>query len=308
MKKNLNPIIITVVLTALGLPCSLMAQTDILYRYSYSTGVFGSSINYTNGFSVTSTSPNAPTDMDGANWATLINSGRIWGPDHSPYVRAFDWVEDSEVNYLSTSGQATWYFSVGLNGNAQSGTSSLGTPGAFRNGPFDDQAILGNPNILAMVDDQVLLYDSTAASGSTALYLYNVNTRALTTSVNGFGFDTFTGGSFDGDAFASRLNRLIGVEDARLWYLDLDGSLISYSYTGTTSGAFDPTWTTLTGGLMDGMSLEAALDSGHYLGIGVSHYLYFTGSVIPEPSTYALLLAAGLIVVARVRRSQRLTA
>ncbi|HWL51228.1 MAG TPA: hypothetical protein VNQ90_02250, partial [Chthoniobacteraceae bacterium] len=269
--------LITASIIALGSSCSLMAQTDTIYRYSYLNGSNNGTFNYTNGFTI-SPGVNAPNEMNGANWSTLINSGRVWGTGHSTAVRAFDWAEDNQVNYLTTGatdGAATWYFSTNANTNAQSGTPGGTT---FVNGFFDGESILGNANIIAIYDDQVVLFNPDAASGSTALSLYSVNTRVVTLS--NFGFNTFTGGSLNGLTLESQMDRLIGAEDGYLWYLEGDGSAIAY---GITSGlmVLDPTWTTFSGGLMDGISLSNALDSGHYLGIGAGPDFYFVASVIP---------------------------
>ena len=130
----------------LGGSLSLHAQTDFIEQYSYLNGTLFTTTPYTGGFTAP-TGTNAPTGLAGANWATLLSTGQVWGTGHSNLVRAFDWAEDNQVNYLTPSGVATWYFSTNANTNAQSGTPGSTT---FVGGPFDGQSILGNSNILAV--------------------------------------------------------------------------------------------------------------------------------------------------------------
>lgn len=303
MNTNTLPRLIValpVLILAVLLQQPLQAQTDTIYKYSYINGSNNGTYNYTGGFT-TPIGTNAPGEMAGKDWGSMIQSGRAWGTGHSNLVRAFDWLEDNQANYLTTGvtdGAATWYFSTNANTNAQSGTPGTTT---FVGGVFAGQSILGNSNVIAVYDDQVLLYDLSAASGATALSLYSINTGFVTLS--SFGFNTFTGGSLAGLTLGSQMNRLIGAEDGYLWYLEDDGSTIAY---GITSGnmILDPTWTTFTGGLMDGVSLTAAIDSGHYLGIGAGPDFYFAASTIPEPSTWAFLAVVGCGILF-LRRKQK---
>ncbi len=271
---------------------------DAVYQYNYATGNLVNTYPFPTGFS-NAIGVNAPTEMNGGTWADLVNSGRLWGTGHSTLVRNFDWAEDNQVNYLTTGatpGAATWYYSTNANTNAQSGTPLRTT---FLGGFFDGQDILGNPNVIAVYDDQVVLYNPLAASDATSLSLYSVNTAVVTLA--NFGFNTFTGGPLDQQTFSSQLKNMIGAEDGYLWFLDPDGSFSTYGIT-TGVNVLDPTWTTFTGGMFDGMTLTDALDSGHYLGIGAGPDFYFVASVIPEPSTYVLLGTAGALAFLSRRR------
>ncbi len=299
MKRNLLPATALAAITMAALGLATAGAQDTIYRYSYINGNLNGTFDYPTGFA-TPVGTNAPTELAGATWADLIESGQVWGTGHTNLVRAFDWAEDNQVSYLTPDGVATWYFSTNANTNAQSGTPGRTT---FSGGVFDGQSIIGNQNIIAVYDDQVVLYNPSSGSDSTSLTLYSVNT-GLATLVN-FGFNTFSGaGPLSGLSLSSQLPNLIGAEDGYLWFLDPDGSFSAY---GITSGAtvLNPTWTTFTDGPMGGMTLTEALDSGKYLGIGAGPDFYFTETTIPEPSTVLLLGGVGVLALARHLRRAR---
>ncbi len=299
MKPNLLFTTTLVAATAFAFGLSRAEAQDTIYRYSYINGNLNGTFDYPTGFT-TPVGTNAPTDLAGATWGELITSGQVWGTGHTNLVRAFDWAEDNQVNYLTTGGVATWYFSTNANTNAQSGTPGRTT---FFGGVFDGQSIIGNENIIAVYDDQVVLYNPSSGSDSTSLTLYSINTGVVTLA--SFGFNTFSGsGPLSGQTLSSQLPNLIGAEDGYLWFLDPDGSFSAY---GITSGAtvLNPLWTTFSDGPLDGMTLTQALDSGKYLGIGAGPDFYFTETTIPEPSTVLLLGGAGVLALARHLRRSR---
>ena len=272
------------------------AADDAVYRYDYATGSLTATYDFSGGFSH-ALGPNAPSAFNGATFGDLISSGRAWGTGHSSLIKAFDWVQNFRVNYLTEDGTATWYYGIDENDNGHSGSPRTEV---FVDGPFAGQAILGNQHLLALDDERVLLYNP-AATGNDFLALYTVDAGEM--SFAPFGFTAFSGTApASGQTFASQLGRFIGAENGRLYYLDPDGSFSAYNIlTGET--VWDPTWTQFSGGLMDGLSLEDAFTGGHYLGIGNGPDFYFTASVIPEPSTSLLLGTAILMTgVATLKR------
>lgn len=295
-KLTMAPLAATALLAITGLfgtAARSQAQTDAIYQYNFTGGLLTLTVNYTGGFT-TAIGTNPPSSLDGKNWAAFVNSGRAWGSGHSTLVRSFDWVENTQADYLATNAAAvtTWGYAILSNTNVSSLTP---IPSTFTNGTFNGQNILGNSNVIAITDDQALLYNPAASSGAAALSLYNVNTGLL--AQGDFGFNTFTGGSLNGLTLGSQMNRLIGAEDSNLWYLEANGSTIAYNInTGTVTA--DPTFTTLgSGGAVGGSTLAAALDSGHFLGIGSGQDLYFTGSILPIPEPSSVLLSIGSAVI-----------
>lgn len=262
-----------------SIPICSAAQSLVVYNPT--TGVYVNTQNiWPSGF--------AGGALAGQDWSAAIATGHLIGNNQGATL-APDYVASQQILHYDPGSTVLTRYSTFQN-PAAPGTTTVPLAATWVDGVHGGEAIHSTITV-GNYGTHTILYDS--ADGSLSDYS-NSSTLALSAD---YEWTSFADGPLAGQTLASQLGNVFGTDLSVLQLLQSDGSYVRYDYaTGALSS--DPTWTTLTGGPLDGMSLEAALTGGQFLGSGGVTGLAF---VVPEPSV-ALLGALGLLGLTRRRR------
>lgn len=330
MKPSLFPCfaVFTAIPIILGQHASASYDANGVYLYHYYCTI--SQGTNANGKSVTATPsennrvrphqaiyeafPEAKTAAEA--WTAYLNSSYVIGKG-TTLTKAWDVSEDYDYDFVTPSSAAgTMYWSNYYDNNlAVSNTWYWSS--TFINGPHAGEQVIGNNNILALIDDYYLMFD---ADGS--LSTYAIANGQLVTN---YTWTTFSNGVFQGMALADTLQYMIGAEDGRLFFLQDENTIIQYNLTNASTVTFESSFTfnfgTYTGSNVNndlaGVSLkdliEGKIEGWSYLGwdlgvlaINVSsdfNRALIIEDNIPEPSSGMLGLLASCFCFRRQRRS-----
>lgn len=253
-------------------------------------------------------------------WASLLTSSYIFGSANTT-TRGIDLIGVmggfSALTIYDTGTPTTLYTSPYFSPTNFSVSAGPGTIWAtdIVNGPYMGTSLINNPDIVAMDVSKVILYDSVTDN----LYAYNREDRFAAN--NGslllwtFGdFDnsgdldnTFTNGPLANQNISNQISNLIAV-DNNLYFIDGDNTVHAYDQdldfvetsTITLSGDLaGETLSDLVDGLVDGYTY-LGWDLGGIGVLGISD-----PRVVPEPSSYALLIGIVSFSLSYFRRRRR---
>lgn len=245
------------------------------------------------------------SDTQVQRWELLFASGYVFGRNQR-LTRGADVTEDWDINWSTPAVYETVLSSrwVPIEVSGNSSTYVFKNTGNI--GPHPNEPFLGNESIIAMIDDCALFWDS-----DSTFSLYNLGGGMI----GDYTWTTLTGGSLNGMTLSEDLLRqyFIGGEELRLAFLVSDDVIEVYNlltgnyeyfgdYSGITTGP-------LAGDVTIADIIDGRVEGWTYLGIDNvilgPMFASFNAEAIPEPGTWAFMLAgAGLLGGwARRRRS-----
>ncbi len=167
-------------------------------------------------------------------WTAYLNSNCVIGKG-TTLTKAWDVSEDYDYDFVtpnSTAGNMYWsnYYDNNL-----PVTNTWYWSSTFVNGSHSGETVIGNHNILALIDDYYLMFDS---DGS--LSTYSIANGQLVTN---YTWTTFSNGVFQGMALADTLQYMIGAEEGRLFFLQGDNTIIQYNLASASTVTFESSFT-----------------------------------------------------------------
>lgn len=242
------------------------------------------------------------SDTQVQRWERLFAGDYVFGRSQR-LTRGADVTEDWDINWSTPDVYETVLSSrwvpIEVNGTSQNYV--------FKNtaniGPHPNQPFLGNPNIVALIDDCALFWDD-----DSTFSLYNLGGGLI----GDYSWNTLSGGSLNGMQLSEGLLRqyFIGGEELRLAFLVSDDvievyNLITgnYEYYGDYSGI---TTGPLAGAVTIADIVDGRVDGWTYIGIDNvilgPMFANFNAEAIPEPATWAFMLGGAILIGGWVRR------
>lgn len=231
-------------------------------------------------------------------WAALKTSENVIGNSTS-LTRARDFMEDWDINFVVPGVADKNYYFDWYTDNSTAYVFRSSFPLTLVGGPQAGSALLKNQNLLAMGDDNSLWLD---ADGTLSYYNYPTGTLEFDSKKT-----TFSNGpaGWTGSTVLSQLNKLIGYEEGKLYFLEGANTVQVFNYdlgyVRTDKFAFD--------GDLAGQSLADVIDgkvaNAAYLGWDLGPVVARV-TAVPEPGTIATfgLGLLGLAWVSRRRAAQ----
>lgn len=280
--KNKSKLKLHLLLNAIILLASIHFSFADSEALNYNGGTWGRHIfyNVTNG-----------TVSSSAYYYTIANNGSLAG-QNLEFIPGFNkggrLISNSDSRHLllEDDGSLVAYYDL-----AQGASNLLNDPTwtTFPNGSFAGRTLT----------DVLTNEEYIGSSASVMYFLLSDGTREgyVWTTNGGLIYDldqtTFSNGALAGQTFASQ--NFIEHDTGYNVILESDGTLIRYN--NSLGLLDDQSWTTFTGGELDGMSLTDAINGNLYMGQR-AHYLVFA---VPEPSTSILLIISCLYFMVRRR-------
>ncbi|MBH1987693.1 MAG: PEP-CTERM sorting domain-containing protein [Burkholderiales bacterium] len=226
-------------------------------------------------------------------WAALSTSSSVIG-NSTNLTRARDFMEDWDINFVAPGVSDKNYFFDWYTDNSTAYVARSAFPLTLVGGPQAGSSLLNNQNLLAMGDDNSLWLD---ADGTLSYYNYPTGTLEFDSSKT-----TFTTGptGWMGSTVRSQLNKLIGYEEGKLYFLEGANTVQVFNYdlghVRTDKFGFD--------GDLAGQSLADVIDgkvvNATYLGWDLGPVIARV-TAVPEPGTVATF-GIGLLGLAWVAR------
>lgn len=243
----------------------------------------------------------------------LLVNGPLGNTNFSD-ITADQWIGAHEgyIGLLSDDGLVNYYVLTfgGDNPHSHSGTSATLTNGPLGGYPLKNEYWLGAADgdfYYFHEDHGVLRYDGVGNHTHVATFNWQRFTNGDSDGFApspGYGLSDFGGGNSMNESLFVTIDSLGTME-----YYRLDNGLYSW---GESEGGYG-SWTTFTGGALDGLTLVDVLANpvGTHNGIsyrflGTSNEgMYFDVAVVPEPSAAFLVLGGAGLWAARRRRVHR---
>lgn len=287
---------------AIGSSVSDAANVEVMIYYNPGAGVImypSHTITMTNAHYAEIGGTNMEDDQQ-TRWHYLLSQRYTYGQG-TKLVRGWDIVEDFDINWstpaLANAGHSRWVpFEV-------NGTSSDWVWTKTGNvGPHPNEFFLGNPNMLAAIDDHALFWDD---DGTFSVYSMGGGLQANYT------WTTLTGGgSLNNRVLDEALlkQHFIGAEESQLAFLNGDNAIDFYRITDGVFLRTDDYSVVNTGPLQGDVTLADIIDGkvDGYMFIGIDGVnpgaviISVPAVPVPEPSTIILVsLVAGMFPLLR---------